>query len=236
MRGLILSMLVLVAGCATKKHAEDQPATAYWDGQGIVYETARPAASVVQGNVTAELTLVELDEAVARELLGIAYPADIAPKSFRQPMGEIAAVNACYGYGRLLARPSIELKPDVDTNWQWNLEHVYLHDWKHESKIPVFEVLNEGVDATLKLTPSGSGDSISLKSVSAQLALPIQEFTNGTEVANTVTIQLPDMKVVERVGTETLNPGETAMFQLGRAPFEDRYRIRLLFVRLVAAE
>jgi hypothetical protein len=45
-------------------------------------------------------------------------------------------------------------------------------------------------------------------------------------------VRVPEVRAVERVGTETLRPGETAMFQLSRASHEDTTRIRLLFVRL----
>ena len=238
MRGMCLLMLLLVAGCATKKHAEDQPATAVWDGEGIVFETTRPENSAVDGAIAADLTLVELDEAVAKDLLGIANPGDISPRSFRQPMGEIAGVNACYGYGRVLARANVALKPNEAATWQWKTEHVYLQDWKldGQSTSPVFSSVSDGVEAKLTFTPIDIGDSIKLESVSSQVAVPMQDFTTSLRTGTAVKIQMPNVAVVERVGMETLQPDETAMFQLSRAAHHDGARIRLLFVRLVATE
>jgi hypothetical protein len=238
MRGLCLLMLVLVAGCATRKHAEDQPAVTYLGDEGLVYETTRPASPAVQGHVGADLTLVELSESLAKELFGITGPNDIAPRSFRKPMGEIAAVNACYGHGRVLARESVALKPGEESAWQWSVEQAYLKDWKLEGQSisPLFTTVTNGVEAKLTVTPMNGGNSIKLQSISSQVAAPMQDFTTNFGNAGAVKIQIPYLAIVERVGTETLRPGETAMFQLSRAACEDHFRIRLLFVRLIAAE
>jgi hypothetical protein len=238
MRGMCLILLVFVAGCASHRPTEDQPASVYLGSEGLVYETTRPAGPAVDGRVTADLTLVDLDEALARGLLGVASSSDISPQSFREPIGEVAAVNACYGHGRVLARSSIAVKPNEEARWQWSMEHVYLQDWKldGESKSPLFSTVTDGVDAKLTFMPVNVGDSIKLESVSSQVAWPMQDFTTSVGTGARVKIQIPNLAVVERVGTETLQPGETAMFQLSRAAHEDGARIRLLFVRLVVAE
>jgi hypothetical protein len=239
MRGTCLLLLVLLSACAMRsKQAADLPAEVSYGGEGLVYETPRPASASAPGTVRADLTLLELDAALAQELLGIEAATDIAPRSFTKPMGEIAAVNACFGGGRVIVRPSIEVKPNTEASWQWSVEHVYVQDWKLEGDAasPVFGTITEGVELKLTFMPVNIGDSIKLESVSTQIAAPIQTFTTTLGPANSVKIQMPHVLIAERVGTETLRPGETAMFQLSRAGYEDGTRIRLLFVRLVAAE
>jgi hypothetical protein len=235
MRGVCLIGLVLLAGCASSRTAEqDQPAQVSWDGEGLVYATARPEPVEVENVRRADLTLVELDAAFAEKLLGIEGPSDIAPRSFHEPMGEIAAVNACYGHGRLLARPTIDLQ-DEPAPWRWAVEHIYLQDWMQagEGFSPVFATLLSGVDGTISVSDSKGLVNVVVDLTSSHLAEPIQRFTTGLDEHTTVSIQIPLVNQVHRVGTETVNPGETVMFQLSRAPHEDGSRIRLLFVRLI---
>jgi hypothetical protein len=218
---------LLACACATQR---PEPATPpIWTGEGIEYELTRPEPSA---GLTADLTLVELDEACAKTLLGIEDATDIAPRSFKQPMGEIAAVNALEGHGELLDRPSLELIVG-EVSYVFSREHLYLREWSGETRnsSPLFETVGEGVACTLKVVEVAGGRSITLESVSAQMNWPMVVFIE-TPPLQGHPVRVPEVRAVERVGTETLRPGETAMFQLSRASHEDTTRIRLLFVRL----
>ncbi|MCZ7605994.1 MAG: hypothetical protein M5U25_07910 [Planctomycetota bacterium] len=225
MRWILL--LALLAGCATQR---PEPATPpIWTGEGIEYELTRQEPAAV---LTADLTLVELDEACAKSLLGIEDHTDIAPRSFKQPMGEIAAVNAMEGHGELLARPSLALAGG-DVSYEFSREHLYLREWSGDTRnsSPLFETITEGVVCTLKVAEVNGGRNVTLESVSAQMNRPITRFIETPPIQGHP-VNVPEISAAERVATETLRPGETAMFQLSRASYEDTTRIRLLFVRL----
>ncbi|MCA8919073.1 MAG: hypothetical protein KDB32_08335 [Planctomycetes bacterium] len=232
MRGLCVIVLALLAGCAatdTRENGDEQPAL--WKGEGLVYETTRGSPLIPEpGTYAADLTLVELDADVAAELLGIEEATDIAPRSFRNAMGEIAAVNACYGHGRLITRPNVTLKPGEATSWKWSVTHEYLQDWDGDMSTPIFGALEEGVSAQITVQVVDEAFAIKLETTSSQLASPMADFTAGN-TGQAVKIQIPELSVIQRVATETVRVGETAMFQLSRAGS----RVRLLFVRLNVA-
>lgn len=225
MRWILL--LALLAGCATQRLEPEAPPI--WTGEGVEYELTRPEPSA---GLTADLTLVELDEACARTLLGIEDATDIAPRSFKQPMGEIAAVNAFEGHGELLDRPCLELAGG-EVSYEFSREHLYLREWSGETRnsSPLFETVTEGVVCTLKVAEVAGGRNVTLESVSAQMNRPVVMFIE-TPPLQGHPVRVPEVSAAERVGTETLRPGETAMFQLSRASNYDSTRIRLLFVRL----
>ncbi|MCA8937234.1 MAG: hypothetical protein KDB68_13630 [Planctomycetes bacterium] len=234
MRGLCVIVLALLAGCAaTGKGAKPEAETVgIWKGKGLEYETTRGSPLIPEpGSYAADLTLVELDADVAAELLGIEEATDIAPRSFRNAMGEIAAVNALDGHGELLDRPSVELVGG-EVSYVFSREHLYLQEWSGETRnsSPLFETVGEGVVCRLRVSEVDGGRCITLESVSSQMSWPIEEFIETPPLQGHA-VRVPEVRATERVGTETVRVGETAMFQLGRAGS----RLRLLFVRLNVA-
>lgn len=235
MRLIWIAWLALLAGCATTQGSAETVKLRY-SGDGLDYSVARPIDYRPDGT-TADLTLVELDAAFAEDLLYIDGHTDIAPRAFRNAMGEIAAVNATYGHGALLARATIRLNDKGPTQWEWGVEQPYLQDWSgKENFTPTFNSIWNGVECELGIEQTKGGLTCVAKTTSSQLALPVAEFTTCTATGTEVKIQIPELSVVERVATEFLQPGETAMFQLSRAPYEDGERIRLLFVRVVTLD
>jgi hypothetical protein len=236
MRGMCLIVLVLAAGCATSQQGEDT-AELYWDGAGLEYDVTRPPAPL-QGSVQADVTLLEMDVPAADKLFGMGGSDDISPKSFREPMGEIAAVNACYGHGRVIGRTTVWITLGGEVRLEYIWDNIYLRDWegRPEAPTPLFDVYSEGVEGKLKLFEVKGGVNIVVDAVSSHGGWPILDIETSTGVANRVKIQLPELSITQRVGTETVALNETAMFQLSRARYGEGNRIRLLFVRLRGAE
>jgi len=232
---LLIIVAALLAGCAARNtHIDDLEVQPLYDGEGLRYEVTRPG-DAPHGAITVDLTLVELDLSLAETLLGIGEPSDIAPRSYRKAVGEIAAVHACNGHGRLLTRPTLSVKEGEETPYQFLREFVYLSRWEASDggKSPLFDTCIEGVDGKLVLRKVEGGMAIQLDSASAHMAWPLVEFKTNPGPPDPVTIA--ELVYAQRVATETVGPGETAMFQLSRAPFGDGTRIRLLFVRLRGA-
>ncbi|MCB9893805.1 MAG: hypothetical protein H6839_05130 [Planctomycetes bacterium] len=208
-----------------------------WDGQGMVCKITRPDRLEPGPDLglVVDLTLLEIDAVAAKELLGIEGPTDIAPRRFSAPMGEIAGVNCAYGHGRVVDRPSMRLKDGVETLYEWQQRSLYLQDWELEEggrASPVFGELTEGVNGKFlgKLAGDG-GMQIQADFSSAQLVRPMKHFSTKLQAGKEVRIQIPELAVVHRVATETIQPGETAMFQLSRVENDDGSLLRLLFVR-----
>lgn len=239
MRGLCILLLAVTAGCATtntQPSGNDQPRV--WDGEGLDYATTRPAPDKLQaGAVVVDLTLVDLDEDVAAELLGTEQESDIAPRVFKSAMGEIAAVNACYGFGRLLSRPSVVVKPGEDIPFEWTRTFVYLMDWRvgNETISPLFSNLEEGVVGKLHVEARNGAWSVSSELTTGVVLRPFKLFQTALADGAPVAIEAPELAVMTRVAVETIRPGETAMFQLGRVSDDEGGRVRLLFVRIDAA-
>lgn len=229
MRGVCcIVALAFLAGCGSVPIGEGEAIT--YSGDGLEYSVVRPNAERPNG-LSADLTLVDLDAELADELLYIDGPTDIAPRSFRNAMGEIAAVNASYGHGKLLSRTTIPVSAAQTLQWEWSVEYPYLQDWAGFS--PVFGTVADGVTCEFEVNAVSKGYSLMSRSISSQLAFPIADFTTTLELSTPLKIQIPELSVIERVGTENVALGETAMFQLSRATHGDGERIRLMFVRLV---
>lgn len=234
---VIAAALALLAGCASTSVPEaeaDQTASASWDGRGLDYATTRPAVLVAPpGSVVADLTLVDLDAAVAEKLLGIEGANDIDSRSYREAMGEIAATAACVGNGELLDRPGIAARIGEAERYEFKRETPYLKDWEiaSESASPTFGTCTDSAVCNLKVSDADGAYNVQVDSLSSQLAQPIGTFTTSG-AGPPLTIQTPTTSVMRRLAVETIRPGETAMFQLGRGPHGDGTRIRLLFVRI----
>ncbi|MCA8915922.1 MAG: hypothetical protein KDB90_10965 [Planctomycetes bacterium] len=246
---LCLIMLLAFAGCATTgntaatggEDARLDDGYPLWDGNGLKYVTTRPSnfkPGAGAGEV-ADITLLDLDSDTAEQLMGILGPTDIAPRSFSSAMGEIAAVNASWGHGTLLDRPRVDVEFGSETPYVWKRELIYLQDW-HASRdgdlSPLFDELTEGVDGKLTFSKAGDGVSIKADFASSQVVQPVADVAVELVPGKGVKIQVPELVVVQRVATETILPGETAVFQLSRSAHDDGTRIRLLFVRLRSSD
>lgn len=234
MRNLIVAAcLAMLAGCASTPNGPEPARPIVWKGDGLDYSIARPApdARLPDGVLRADLTLVDLDAEVAEELLGIEGPDDIEARSFKLAMGEIAAVNACAGHGELLDRGSKELKVGKATPYELKRVLWYLRDWRQgqETLSPEFAECRHGVET--HITIRDPAHAIQVDSRCMMLAQPVRTFTASSPGQPTA-VQTPDVSTMQRVAAETIKPGETAMFQLGRGAYKGKPRIRLLFVRI----
>ncbi|MBK8205474.1 MAG: hypothetical protein IPK87_01650 [Planctomycetes bacterium] len=238
MRGLCVIVLGVLGACASTppmpEVEAEKPANVVWDGRGLDYATTRPALLIAPpGSVIADLTLVDLDAAVAEKLLGIESATDIDSRSYREAMGEIAATTACVGNGELLDRPGIAARIGEAELYEFKRETPYLKDWELASKTasPKFGICIDGAVCKLKVSDADGAFNVQVDSVSSQLAQPIGTFTTSG-AGPSLTIQTPTTSVMRRLAVETIRPGETAMFQLGRGAHSGGTRIRLLFVRI----
>lgn len=234
MRNLIVAAwLAMLAGCASTPNEPEPARPIVWKGEGLDYSIARPGGDLrlPDGVLRADLTLVDLDAEVAEGLLGIEGPDDIEARSLKQHMGEIAAVNACAGHGELLVRGTMELKVGETTPYEFKRVLPYLRDWRQgqESASPEFAECIHGVEA--RITVRDPGHAIQVDSRCMMLAQPVRTFTASSPGQPTA-VQTPEVSTMQRVAAETIKPGETAMFQLGRGSHQGKPRIRLLFVRI----
>ena len=237
MRGVCFAVLLCcLIGCAAVPESERQHEEMRYAGEGLDYGVSRPLDERPDG-MNLDLTLLDLDAEVAEGMLYIEGHTDISPRAFNNAMGEVAAVNAAYGHGDLLARETIAIEPNKTVRWQWGVDVPYLQDWDGEADwSPVFGSLKNGVSCEFEVQSMKGAHSVIARTAASHLAQPIDSLTTSLGEGLRVQVQLPELSMMERAATESVNPGETAMFQLSRANHHGRERIRLLFVRVVTLD
>jgi hypothetical protein len=240
-------LVVLLAGCGVSREsrlAQAEERVAKSADLAPVTETG----GLETGTLAIDYVLIDLDADAAQRLLGIDSPSDISPRTFKQPMGELIAVEVFEGeIGRVLDAGRWSAPPDqrVDINVVRRIP--YLRDYRcrgagtksdpyHGDGVPVLDALDVGVTGALRAAKADVRYSLNLETDSAQLLEPMPRFTTSLGLGNLVFIHIPELIKVHRVAAETVQPGETAMFQLSRAGNRESARVRLLFVRVATPE
>ncbi|MCA8911153.1 MAG: hypothetical protein KDB82_05590 [Planctomycetes bacterium] len=243
MRGLCIALCALLAGCAAqqpKPDADDGPAISANRFDQLDYATLRgddvadPAPDSPNPTLRLDLTLLEVDRALALEVLGLPDTHKFDPVSSREPVGEILAVRLLEeDRGEILSRPSYWLGNEpIQLNLQRS--RYYLRDWELEgdTATPVIDKWREGVIGSVTVAQAGDSYSVSVETTSAQSVHPMPIFYAGTGPGSTVKIQIPELVSVKRVAVESIRRGETAAYFLSQAAYDETTRVRMLFVRL----
>jgi hypothetical protein len=233
-------LVVLLAGCGVSREsrlAQAEERVAKSADLAPVTETG----GLEPGTLAIDYVLIDLDADAAQRLLGIDSPSDISPRTFKQPMGELIAFEVFEGeIGRVLDAGRWPARGDDPVQISSVRRVAYLGDWHSEGarggNTPVLDAVDEGISGELQATEVGTGYSLNLETDSAQLLEPMARFTTSLGLGNLVFIHIPELMKVHRVAAETVQPGETAMFQLSRAGNRESARVRLLFVRVATPD
>jgi len=203
------------------------------------YALARPRDSDALRNASllADCTVIDLDDAQAETLLQRTGLSDIQPRVYRDAVGEWwAALALAEGKGEVIGRFTLAPVVGKATEFSTLCEHHYLQDWQagQQGATPLVRSLNHGVQGRLTVNRQTDGTfNLQVETTSDQLAWPVQKLLSG----HGITVHLvaaPEVARQQRLAAQAVKPGETAVFQLGRAAWHEGFRTRLLCVRLEA--
>lgn len=242
--GAAFAALASTFGCSTPRSASIKAidAAAFCEkNAGLDYAACRPrdTEAELKAALIADITLLEVEEPTARRMLDLRGANDIAPRAFKEPLGEtLSAFVDMNGCGEVLLRPSIAITPATPTPIEYNRDFAWLADYKITGEgdkagwMPIVKSVWVGVRATLEANSQADGSwQLTLNSESAQVVRPVPTFLSGTGPTSLLKIQVPELVSPKRTASQDVKPGETAAFVLGGVQGENP-TVRLLFVRL----
>jgi hypothetical protein len=227
-KSVLAAVCLLLAGCAASPEHEAYP-EALFSG-ALDFERALPVQAASAGWVNADVTLVDLDEKAARQLLGIEEANDIAPRAFAKPVAEQAAAIALwYGAGEVHSHQAMSLQ--LGNSAPLELKRELVSVTSRESGGHALQSRTVGIWGDVRISAASLGGWTIQADLHSVQPGGGQTFTTsfGKDV---VKVPIAEVVQVHRVAVETVGPGETAVFQLSRAMHGDTARIRLLFVRI----
>lgn len=224
-----LALLLLCACQSASRTSEPR-----FEGE-IDYAAARPRDSDQQrqASLLADCTVIDLDDTEAASRLQRQSVNDIQPRVFRDAVGEWwAALALAQEKGDVAGRFTLAPVAGKAVEFSALREHYYLQDWKDNT--PLVRSFRHGVTGKLTVSPQADGSfNIQVETTSDQMLWPVQTFLDGHGVTYR-RIAIPEVARQNRLAAQAVKPGETAVFQLGRAGWDKGFRTRLLCVRLEA--
>jgi len=227
-----LSLLLVCACQSSQPVSHDKRASQQYSGP-MDYSVARPrdVAGLENATLVADFTLIDLDDVVADEKLQRKSNTDIRPRVYGDAVGEWwAAYALAEGVGEVAGRFSLAPQIGKATEFHAMREHFYLEYWVDQT--PQVRVLEHGAAGKLTVNQQADGTfNVQVDTESQQLAWPVRTFLVGGGV-KWQSANVPEIFRQQRLAAQAVKPGETAVFQLGSAPFENSHRTRLLCLRL----
>lgn len=234
---MCISPLLLLTLCSCSTAPEPAAGMRYedWSHKGVDYPAVRPhdTEALRQSDFVADVTLLDLDRSEADALLHPAGSSDFSPRLFAEPVGETLAVFAvASARGRVVLRPSLPVRPGEALVVENLSDLVYLADWIEAGarRAPKFETLTTGVSVKIQVGPEEDGVfRLQVDSDLSQVSASLKTVYVGD---GECPIQLPEWYGFRHQAAQTVQPGETAVFPLGRSGTGDRVRTMLLCVRI----
>jgi len=217
----------LIAGCTTSRQAESAAATPepvyaykYFNYDMLRgHAIAQPRAGV---RYRLDMTLLDIDEDLVLEFLGLDENHELEPVTGAQPYGEALAMKAMVqDKGEVLKRPSAWAEDSpVEVRYDGQrfviAESLYIHGTL--TPLNIFGWM-ERAYATVSVAAADDGrHSISVESRSAHTPWPIMSFVSGTS-PHVVVVSIVDQTVEEGTALAHVSPGESVVFFLSRAEF-----------------